>query len=399
MTTQSLGRRRPRNRKAQLAAVASELFRARGYHGVGISDIASAAGITGPALYRHFSDKQAILAHVVLTGVEDLSTVTFQALGCDGTPAPEQIATLMHELAKLSVERREIAALWRSERRHLRPEDQRELRSRSAALLAAWAEKLRAVRPELDQSEAEVLSWAALSVFGSVSVHSTRLPKRRFEALLIECARAVLHCTLPADSTGPAHATPARDEPQILRTSRRDQLITAASTLFQERGFHEISMEDIGAAAGISGPSVYRHFPSKAALFVAAATRLAERLEMGRRQVAEEATNETEALHGLAASYVDIMLTSADLMTVGRQVNALSAAEQNELRRVQRDYVEEWVRLLCTVRPALGTSEGRIVVHVALTIANDLLRTRRIRQRPNIHAELTTLMAAALGLT
>lgn len=390
--------RRPRNRKAQLAAVASELFRARGYHGVGITDIAAAAGITGPALYRHFSDKQAILAHVVLTGVDDLYAATCETLGCTETPAPEQIGTLMHRLAKLSVERREVAALWRSERRHLRPEDQHELRRRSTALLDAWATKLQAVRPELQPRDAELLSWAALSVFGSVSVHSTRIPKRRFEALLIDCARAVLHCRLPAEGAGPAHATPERDEPQILRTARREQLISQATRLFQERGFHEVSMEDIGTAAGITGPSVYRHFPSKAALYLAAANRLADQLELGRQQVAKDAGDEAEALRGLTASYLEIMRTSADLMNIGRQVNALSPAERAELRRVQRDYVEEWARLLCAVRPELNTGESRIVVHVALTIANDLLHTRRIKDRPNIGDELATVMTTAMGL-
>ncbi|MER6898583.1 TetR/AcrR family transcriptional regulator, partial [Amycolatopsis sp. NPDC000740] len=63
---------RPRDRKAQLAAVAAELFRARGFHGVGINDIAASAGVTGPALYRHFADKQAILAYVVLAGIDDI---------------------------------------------------------------------------------------------------------------------------------------------------------------------------------------------------------------------------------------------------------------------------------------------------------------------------------------
>src|SRR4051812_17468140 len=66
----------PRDRKAQLAAVAAELFRAGGFPGVGIKDIADAAGVTGPALYRHFADKQAILAYVVLSGFEDMEAAT-----------------------------------------------------------------------------------------------------------------------------------------------------------------------------------------------------------------------------------------------------------------------------------------------------------------------------------
>ncbi|MGH3947811.1 MAG: TetR/AcrR family transcriptional regulator [Pseudonocardiaceae bacterium] len=398
METRTTRPRRPRNRKSQLAAVAAELFRARGYRGVGITDIAAAAGVTGPAVYRHFSDKQAILAHVVLSGVDDLVAMTAHALEGPKAPGPDQITLLMRSLAKLSVERREAAALWRSERRHLRAEDQAELRRRSSGLLTAWARALRSVRPELSLGDAELLSWAALSVFGSVSVHSTRIGKRRFESLLVERARAVLHCTLPTANGAPVHATPERSDQRILRVSRREQLITEASRLFQERGFHEVSMEGIGAAAGISGPSVYRHFPSKAALFVASATRLADRLEQGRQQVSRSAADEAQALRDLTASYVGIMRTSAGILGIGAQVNALSEAENAEMRRVQRDYVEEWVRLLCTIRPELSAREGRIVVHVSLTIANDLLRTRRMKDRPNIETELVALMCATLDV-
>jgi len=50
------------NRKAQLTDLAAELFRRHGYHQVGVQEIAAAAGLTGPAVYRHFRSKQEILA-------------------------------------------------------------------------------------------------------------------------------------------------------------------------------------------------------------------------------------------------------------------------------------------------------------------------------------------------
>lgn len=398
MDTKIAQRRRPHDRRAQLAAVAAELFCARGYHEVGITDIASAAGVTGPALYRHFSDKQAILTHVVLAGIDELITTTKLALDDAGKPALEQVEAALHSLAKLSVERRDVAALWRWERRNLGSEGQRQVRRRSTELIDVWTDTLRAVRPELAEPDAEMLCWAALSVFGSVAVHSTRIGKRRYTSLLIDSARTVLHLTLPAPGDIAATSAEPSGEPSILRTSRRERLITEAGKLFQERGFHDVSMEDIGSAAGISGPSVYRHFPSKAALFMAGANRIAQRLELGRAQVSLEAADEAEALRGLVSSYIETMRTSADLMAVGRQVSALSDAERAELRRVQRDYVSEWVRLLCAARPELSTSDARVIVHMALTIANDLLRTGRMRARPNLAAELVTLMSVTLGI-
>jgi AcrR family transcriptional regulator len=386
---------RPADRKEQLAAVAAELFCERGFHEVGITDIAAATGVTGPALYRHFSDKQAILAHVVLLAIEQLGATTQLSPDDADTPAPDQVEGMLANLARLSVERRDISALWRWERRNLSAEDQREVRKRSSELVAGWARTLRVVRPELPEADAAMLCWAALSVFGSVAVHSTRIGRRRYVDLLIDAGRGVLHCTLP--TTRPSAAASAPSTP-VMQPSRREQLVIEATRLFGERGFHDVSMEDIGSAAGISGPSVYRHFPSKTAVFMAAAGRIAERLAQGRAQVAMTAATELDALRGLVQSYVDVMLESADLMSVGREVRALSDAERTELRRVQRDYVAEWARLLVALRPGLSPVEARVVVHMALTIANDLIRTGPVMRRQNLRAELATLMTTALGI-
>ena len=45
--------------------------------------------------------------------------------------------------------------------------------------------------------------------------------------------------------------------------NRREQIVATAATLFAERGFHGVSVGDIGAAVGISGPGLYKHFPAK----------------------------------------------------------------------------------------------------------------------------------------
>jgi AcrR family transcriptional regulator len=388
--------RRASDRKNQLASIAAELFRARGYHGVGINDIAAAAGITGPALYRHFADKQAVLAYVLLSGVRDMETETTAALSALGRPSGEQVDQLLGAIASASVERREVAALWRWEGKHLSPQDQREIGKRSGAILTAWAKVLLEVRPELAAADAELLCWAALSVFGSVSVHHTTVAKRRFVQLLTELARRVLSADLPPAAGTPATAT----VPGIGRPSRREQLLSAATELFRQRGFHDVSMEDIGAAAGIAGPSVYRHFPSKASLVHAIARRAADRLALATEEVLRGSSDEPEALRRLASSYVQVLTGSGEL-AVSFGIDGVNVAEQDraELLRIQRDYVAQWVDLLCATRPELNAREAKITVHAALTIANDLARTRRINARPNLTAELETLLRAVLNVS
>ncbi|MEU6642145.1 TetR/AcrR family transcriptional regulator [Saccharomonospora sp. NPDC046836] len=398
MAEQNSKSTRPRDRRSQLATVASELFRARGYQGVGINDIAAAAGVTGPALYRHFADKQAILGHVLLANLEEMAAATEAAVGVAEPPTPEQIHALLTSLATKSVERREVAALWRWEGRHLNTENQRAIRERSAAMLAMWAKVLMSMRPELAADDAELLCWATLSVFGSVSVHHTSIAKQRFAQLLVDIALRVLHAQLPrlAEQASPIEAARAFGTP-----SRREQLLTAAAELFRRHGFTAVSMEDIGKAAGIAGPSVYRHFPSKAALLAAIGRRAADRLALAADYALRTSAppDEREALRRLAESYVATLTGPPDLLA-SFSVDRVHIEERDraDLLRIQRDYVARWVGLLEAVHPELNAREARITVHAALTIANDLTRTRRVSSRPALAAELVTVMTAVLRI-
>lgn len=391
--------RRPRNRRAQLADAAAELFRKHGYHQVGVNDIAAATGVTGPAVYRHFRGKQDILAHVLLTGMDTFGLVTEEALAEPGT-ADEQLAALLAAMAALAVDRREITALWRWEGRHLAQADQAKIRQRGGELMAQWGIAVRDARPELSPADADLLCWAALSVYGSVSVHHVSPPRRRFEELLAGLADAVLRWPVPV-------AVPVPDDPappwrQVAApASRREELLSAATGLFRERGYHAVSMEDIGARAGMAGPSIYRYFPGKSAMLVAGGYRMADRLARGAERAIEGADDPRHALRRLASSYVDTVLRSDNIMsTFATELGNLPEPDRRELVRLQRAYVAQWVRLLRSNAPPpsepLSEPDARVIVHAALTIVNDLARTPRVMARSRIAAELSELAVTVL---
>lgn len=64
--TTSSARLRARERRAVVETAAADLFAQRGYAGTTIADIAHAAGVTKPIVYRHFESKQ----HLVLVLLE-----------------------------------------------------------------------------------------------------------------------------------------------------------------------------------------------------------------------------------------------------------------------------------------------------------------------------------------
>jgi AcrR family transcriptional regulator len=172
-------------------------------------------------------------------------------------------------------------------------------------------------------------------------------------------------------------------------------LLTEATRLFRRRGYHAVTMEEIGAAAGIAGPSVYRHFASKADLMRAASTRMVDRLLLGAAQATAGSADADEALDRLIDSYAEIVLAHRDLMAVYiAEVAGLPPQERAELQRPQRAYVSDWVRLVAAADPRLEPPESRVVVHAALTLATDLARTGRLLHRPGLRAEIATLMRA-----
>ena len=80
-------------------------------------------------------------------------------------------------------------------------------------------------------------------------------------------------------------------EPLDAPPSRRDQILATAAELFAARGFHGVSVADLGAACGISGPALYKHFPSKDAMLAEMLVSISEELlAVGRRRVEVAAT-------------------------------------------------------------------------------------------------------------
>jgi AcrR family transcriptional regulator len=387
-------RRRVPDRKAQLVGLAAELFGRHGYHEVGVQEIAAAAGLTGPAVYRHFPSKQAILAHALLAGVDAFAGAADEAFG---SGAADPLGALSLRLAELSVQHRETLALWRWQGRHLAPADQALVVQRAGAVMERWVGALRAARPELSQADAALLCWAAMSVFGSVAVHHVSLPRARFTRLLARLADAVLATpALPTTDLDP----PAEHEAdrETGAAGRREALLAGATRLFRERGYHAVSMEEIGAAGGIAGPSVYRHFGSKGELLAAACHRMADRLAAEARTALADAAGPADALHRLVRSYTLTALANRDLLAVyAADAGSMAAPERAELVRLQREYVAGWVAALRAANPGLAEPPARIAVHVGLTIVNDLVRTHRLLSRPHLPAELVTLVGVALS--
>ncbi len=156
-----------------------------------------------------------------------------------------------------------------------------------------------------------------------------------------------------------------------MAASRREQILSTAAELFAERGFHGVSVADLGAACGISGPALYRHFASKDAMLAEMLVSISEELlEVGRERV-REAEDPREALHALVGWHIDFALSNKALIVVqDRDWASLPDEARERVRELQREYVELWVDQLRSTHRGLPADRARAMAHAAFGLLN-----------------------------
>src|SRR5690606_21295862 len=187
----------------------------------------------------------------------------------------------------------------------------------------------------------------------------------------------------------------ARDRAKAERT---DAILVAAAELFAQRGYSGVSLEEIGAAVGVSGPAVYRHFAGKQALLGALLIGVSERLVAGGLDVASAATSADQRMNDLVAFHVDFALGNADVIRVqDRDLAYLSPEGRADVRRLQRAYIDLWIDALSAL-----VDEERDALRLRVQACFGLLNptphstTAALRARVDTAALLGAMALAAL---
>ncbi|MDQ0757006.1 TetR/AcrR family transcriptional regulator [Arthrobacter sp. B3I4] len=155
------------------------------------------------------------------------------------------------------------------------------------------------------------------------------------------------------------------------KENRRKALLTAAAALFAADGFNRVSLEDLGAAAGVSGPAVYRHFSGKQAVLGALLLSVSQDLLDGGRSVVDSCDGAAAALAGLVEFHVDFALSNPDVIRVQDQdFSNLEDDDEAEVRTLQRRYVELWVEVLAGLHPDTDPAELRMRAHATFGLIN-----------------------------
>jgi AcrR family transcriptional regulator len=183
--------------------------------------------------------------------------------------------------------------------------------------------------------------------------------------------------------------------------TRRRELLAIAADLFAASGFHAVSMDDIGAAAGISGPALYHHFRSKEAMLGEMLVDISQQLLDGANSLAQSSSADLVDL--LVDFHCDFAVTNPSLITVHfRDLIHVPTGDRSKVRRLQAHYVTVWVDALLVRAPDLDAGVADAATRAIFGLINSTPYSATLpnaRMRPLLdalaHGAIEAVVAAA----
>lgn len=181
-------RKRSPSRKAELLEIAAEIFAEEGYKETGIESILKRAGLTGPALYRHFSSKQEILDTICIASVQQGLNEALGVQSKPGISAEERLKNLVKaRLDHLFGPSGHAHILSVSQRAHLSDMAREKIVAMQREFRANCGALLKALRPMVGDSEIDVIFFSMQQMALHGLWHSKRrslLPRQEYRELL-----------------------------------------------------------------------------------------------------------------------------------------------------------------------------------------------------------------------
>ena len=185
------------------------------------------------------------------------------------------------------------------------------------------------------------------------------------------------------------------------RRDRREEILGTAARMFAVSGFHGVSVDDLGAELGISGPAIY--FAGKDAILADMLIDVSRRLLDGATRRVAERDSAPEQLEALLRFHVDFALAEPELIAVHfRDLGSAPDRERRLVRQLQRSYVGVWVEVLQRVHPRVGRERATSSVQAVLGLLNSTpysLRGGEPRMADLLHDMALAALEAACGVS
>ncbi|WP_059015794.1 TetR/AcrR family transcriptional regulator [Mycobacterium sp. M26] len=363
-------RRRPKDRKDQIARASADAFGSLGYHAVSMEDIAARVGITPAALYRHSPSKYDLFRDAVLALGQTLVDAT-ETVPDDPSDPAATLEALAAALIEATLANRTAGGLYRWEARYLQGADRAALVEQVRVVNHRLEQPLSRLRPRLNHRQRSALTVAALSVIGSITDHVNPLAANDIRSCMAMLVSGVLAADIPA--------TRRRSESGAVvvgaSAGMYEHVLYEAVRLFYEHGYRNTSMEDIASAVGIQASGLYRSFPGKADILGLAYRRAADRHSGDVAEVLSRVDDPEEALVGLIDAFLARLVESPGLAYVYyTERHNVPESDLRVLEALEHSAMESWARLVVAVRPEVKIGWARYAVCAAFALTVDFGR-------------------------
>jgi AcrR family transcriptional regulator len=180
------------DRRTQLIAAAERLVAERGYLAVRLEDICSAVGISAPAIYRHFPNKEALLVEL-LVGISTRLLTGAQAVAARSATPADTLNGLVDFHLDFVFDEPDLIRIQDRDLAHLPDTAKRQVRRSQRQYVEIWVAVLTQLNPDLTEDDARVMAHAAFGLLNSTP-YSVRpaAPKTQSRAVLRRMTLAAL---------------------------------------------------------------------------------------------------------------------------------------------------------------------------------------------------------------
>jgi AcrR family transcriptional regulator len=351
--------RRPKDRRESILTVASSLFHRSGYAGTSLDEIAGAVGITAPALYRHFRNKDELYVAALELNLRQLEAAVRGA-------ADE--ADVVHRLAAVAVQFPTVGMLWNSDRRRRLADSDGSLDRRVLAATNALAGLLEG---SAGSAPPTLLARAVLAAVSSTGYYQSALSPDRTRAELERTLRTVIDFRPTAE---PVRVEVGSEEPgeRSWETRRSALLDAGAALVLRQGGYNAVTIEQIAAEVGVTAATAYGEFPTKAALLAAVFQRGANWFTSMVQRAAAAATSADDALDRAVRAYLQLITEHPSWIgpTLDELMNL--PIEYLEPALATTDgYLDEWLAICMAVAPHDDREAVRVRMRAALAVLDD----------------------------
>ncbi len=162
------------DRRLQLLSAAERLFAERGFLAVRLDDIGAVAGVSGPAIYRHFPNKESMLVEL-LVGISARLLAGARDVTARGSDAATALDGLIDFHLDFALGEPDLIRIQDRDLAHLPAAAERQVRKAQRQYVEVWVGVLRELDPELAEADARLTAHAVFGLLNSTP-HSMKTP-------------------------------------------------------------------------------------------------------------------------------------------------------------------------------------------------------------------------------